>query len=110
VYRTQVNQAARLIASGASVIAGAVFDRAETRLAIETAAAGAPFTGVWLTADPRTLAERIVSRPASASDATPGVLEQQLRKPPVDMTWTAVDATAGDPATTVETIRRLACA
>ena len=108
VYRLQADQASRLVAAGASVVAGAVFDRKDTRTAIAVAAGAAPFTGVWLTASATTLADRIASRPASASDATPAVLEQQMRRPLGAMTWAAVDVSAGDPAQTVREVRRLA--
>jgi aminoglycoside phosphotransferase family enzyme/predicted kinase len=108
VYQAQADQAAALTRAGASVVAGAVFDREETRLAIAAAAGGAEFTGVWLTASATTLADRIASRPASASDATAAVLDQQMRKPPGEMTWAAVDVSAGDPAQTVRDVRRLA--
>ncbi len=104
VYREQAEQVSRLIASGASAVAGAVFDREETRTAITAAAPAASFTGIWLTASPAVLAARIATRDPGASDATAAVLEQQVRKPLGAMSWTAIDVTHGGPDETVAAI------
>jgi predicted kinase len=72
------------------VIADAVFLRAEERAAI--AAAGEPFTGLWLEAPLEVLRARVAARRGDASDATPAVVEAAAARDPGCITWHRLDA------------------
>lgn len=50
------------------------------------------FSGIWLTAEPETLRSRISGRAKGASDATPGILDAQLRTDPGIITWSTVSS------------------
>jgi len=58
-------------------------------------AAGVPFTGLWLAAPAITMERRLRARRHDASDASPGVLAQQLKQDPGAMDWVQIDAGAG---------------
>jgi aminoglycoside phosphotransferase family enzyme/predicted kinase len=81
------------IAAGHAAIADAVFLRAEERSAI--AAAGTPFTGLWLEAPLDVLRTRVAARRGDASDATPAVLEAAAARDPGPLSWHRLDA-SGD--------------
>ena len=93
VYRLMLERSQRILRSGGSVVAAAVFDRPDSRQDIESAArgAGASFTGVWLHADPGLLRQRIFARGKGPSDATAKVLETQLQRGAGEIGWTRVD-------------------
>jgi uncharacterized protein len=95
VYAEMTARARTVLMAGASVVADAVHDKPERRVAIEEAArnVGAPFTGVWLDAPGETLRARVVARKGGQSDATPDVLEAQLAKGVRDLAWHRIDAT-----------------
>jgi predicted kinase len=40
---------------------------------------GVPFTGLWLEAPPEVMRQRIARRTSDASDATPAVIDAQLK-------------------------------
>jgi len=103
VYALQREEAGKVLATGHSVIADAVFDRPEERTAIEALAAklGAPFLGIWLEAPEPTLVERIAQRRGDPSDATADVVRAQLRRDPGQLDWLKVDTTG------VETRKRI---
>lgn len=103
VYGMLADRAARLAASGASVIVNAVYDRAARRDALEGAVKGHDFTGVWLHATPETLRDRLSERPKGASDATLAILETQLEADTGPMTWRVVSS-EGDVAATVDAV------
>jgi predicted kinase len=88
VLRTQV-----ILADGGSVVAGAVFDSADHRAAIEAAARRyqADFHGFWLDADPAVLWRRIRDRRSGPSDANVEILQMQLARRIGDMTWHRID-------------------
>ena len=94
VYEALCSQAARLLASGVSVICDAVYARPAERDAIEAVAAGlsVPFTGIWLQVPPETLKTRIVQRYGDPSDATVDVLHQQLGYSLGNLTWHRIGA------------------
>ena len=75
-------QAARILALGGAVVADAVFDRADLAVAVEQVASdnGAAFSGFWLEAPRAHMAQRIESRRGDPSDATPDVLDLQMKK------------------------------
>jgi aminoglycoside phosphotransferase family enzyme len=95
--------AAGAAGAGHAVVADAAFldpgDRAG--VAAAAAAAGVPFTGLWLTAPLEVLRARVAARRGDASDATVPVLEAAAAAldaaggPPGD--WAGVDAAAADP-------------
>jgi hypothetical protein len=90
------------------VIADAVFARPGERQRIEDIArhAGAAFTGIWLSAPGKRLAERVAARRGDASDATPAVVEMQLKRGAGPLDWHPVDASAG-PEQVAATARKL---
>lgn len=94
VYASLAAKAEQVLQTGGSVVANAVFARAEERAAIKRAAEsqGVRFMGVWLEADPAILRARIEARPVADSDATVMVLEQQLARDLGEIRWSRVDA------------------
>jgi hypothetical protein len=107
VYETIRTEAAAALAAGAAVVADAVFGRPEERHAIEAVAraAGLPFDGLWLEAPPATLAARVESRRADASDADAAVVRRQLEQPTGAITWRRIDA-SGDASQTEAAARK----
>jgi len=100
VYDTLLARAAAILRAGRSVVLDAVFQREEERDAAAAIArdAGCRFDGLWLEADRETAAARIAQRRDDASDATAGVLDQQLaRDAGAPARWRAVDA-RGEPS------------
>ncbi|WP_246337212.1 AAA family ATPase [Azospirillum oleiclasticum] len=94
VYATIVQRATVALEAGHSVIADAVFARAEERDAIAAAAGrcGVPFTGLWLTAPATARAGRIGGRGPDASDATAAVAIRQESYDLGPMAWRRIDA------------------
>ena len=92
VYAEIARRAEALLADGVTVIADAVHDRAEdrTRIARVAAAAGVPFAGFWLQADPEALHARLETRDPGASDADAEVLADQLARAPQSTDWQTV--------------------
>lgn len=98
VFEELVAAAAAVAGGGHAVIADAAFlepfDRAG--IAAAAAAAGVPFTGLWLTAPMEVLRARVASREGDASDATVAVLEAAAAAhgaAPPPAGWAAIDAT-----------------
>ncbi|OAN49803.1 hypothetical protein A6A04_18880 [Paramagnetospirillum marisnigri] len=93
-YQALCDTCEALLRQGHSAVADAVFARPEQRAAIEAVAtrAGVRFDGLWLEAPPDLAAERIKSRKANVSDATPQVLERQLAYDLGAITWTRIDS------------------
>ena len=102
-YAALHEQARRVLASGRSVVADAVFSKPAERDAIEAEArrAGVPFTGLWLEAPPEVMAERIRTRTRNPSDATVEVLNMQQKSDLGEMRWTRIDS-GGNRDKTVE--------
>ncbi len=94
VYRLQREAAAAALRSGYSVVVDGVFARPDERAAIAATAreAGAAFAGLWLTADPAVLRERVAARTGDMSDATVGVLDEQLHYDLGTIEWARVEA------------------
>ncbi|WP_348273143.1 AAA family ATPase [Methylobacterium sp. ap11] len=94
VYAAMRDEAAQVLAGGASVVLDAVFARPAEREAVErlAAACGATFEGFWLEAPLATLTERVVARRGDPSDATPAILAAQARRDCGVITWHRLDA------------------
>jgi uncharacterized protein len=95
-------KAARILRSGHSVVADAVFGEPAQRNAVAAVAraAGAGFRGLWLSAPRAVLEQRISARKADASDATLAVLASQMSHIAEPADWTRVSA-EGPPETLV---------
>jgi uncharacterized protein len=100
VYGALVEQARRIVSAGHSAIVDAVYARPHERAAI--AAAGAPFRGIFLTADLATRVARVSARTADASDADTAVarVQQDYALGDFPGAWTIVDA-SGTPEETL---------
>jgi aminoglycoside phosphotransferase family enzyme/predicted kinase len=96
VYATLRRKARLTLDAGHSVIVDAVHARPEERFGVERIAAefGLPFRGLWLEAEPQRLLERVTGRRNDASDATAGVVRQQLALDfgALSPAWTVLDA------------------
>jgi aminoglycoside phosphotransferase family enzyme/predicted kinase len=101
VYRELCERAATALDAGYAVVIDAVALReAERRAFAEVAAAaGVPFTGLWLDAPAATMRGRIGARTGDASDASVEVLAQQLQVDPGALDWRRIDASGGPEAT-----------
>ncbi len=108
VYHHCFERAARALKAGQSVVMDAVFARESERApaAAVALAAGVPFRGFWLGASPDVLKARVAARAADASDATPDVVDKQLRYRLGDMRWRATDA-SGSPEETLNRVRQM---
>jgi predicted kinase len=105
VYETLRKLAADALSQGFAVIADAVFDRPDERIAIEDVARSshARFAGVWLEAPAAVLLPRIAARRHDPSDATADVLMAQLERESGEIRWTRIDA-AGDPSRSADRV------
>ncbi|PSJ61489.1 AAA family ATPase [Pseudaminobacter soli (ex Li et al. 2025)] len=94
VYRALRERAGAILSSGGSVVADAVFDRADNRALMEKAASdhSVRFTGIWLDADPATLLKRVEARVGGSSDATVEVLKGQLERASERIDWRRLNA------------------
>ncbi len=80
VYARLMDEAARVIAAGRSVIVDGVLAAPSERAALEdlAKACGVDFTGIWLEAPAEVMRARVNARSADASDADGGVVDIQL--------------------------------
>ncbi len=110
VYAALYAEAAATLAAGYTAIADAAFLRAgeRERIAGVAAAAGAPFTGLWLEAPAAVLDERIGQRHGDASDADRRVLERQLTLDLGAVDWVRLDSSRDLAATLAAARERLA--
>jgi hypothetical protein len=91
VYALLGEKARRVLAARHSAVVDAVFARADERADIEAAAGGAPFQGLFLTADLATRIARVGSRSADASDADADVARAQEDYALGELSWEQVD-------------------
>jgi hypothetical protein len=107
VYRDLCERAALALRAGYATVIDAVALRRDERagFAAVAAAAGVPFTGLWLEAPESAMAARLGARSGDASDASREVLRRQLAEPPGDIAWSRLDA-AGDAEATLAAARR----
>lgn len=101
VYERMRAKAGAALAAGANVILDAVHARPDERDAAQALAARlqAPFTGLWLQADPALLKARVSARTGDASDADARVVALQTGYDLGEMRWRSVDASGGAAAT-----------
>ena len=94
VYAALFETARACLAAGQAVLLDAAFLKPTEREAAEAVAreAGAPFTGVWLEADPQILRDRLAARRGDASDADVAILEKQLAFDIGPVGWARQDA------------------
>jgi aminoglycoside phosphotransferase family enzyme/predicted kinase len=104
VYADLAGKARRVMAAGHSAIVDAVYARPHERAAI--AAAGAPFCGLFLTADLQTRRARVTARTADASDADAAVarVQEDYDLGEFDPAWTCIDA-SGTPEDTLARVK-----
>ncbi|MFQ5973120.1 MAG: AAA family ATPase [Alphaproteobacteria bacterium] len=108
VYEILADEAERALRAGHSVIVDAVHGKSSGRAELAALArkVGARFTGIWLDAPAATLLTRVASRRKDASDATPGVVRQQLRQRTGRITWHRVN-TNRPPSKVLAEVRKL---
>jgi aminoglycoside phosphotransferase family enzyme/predicted kinase len=109
VYRELCDRAAVALKAGYAAVIDAVALRDDERSAFAAvaAAAGVPFTGLWLDAPAETMRQRIGMRQADASDASAEVLYRQLQADPGALDWRHIDASGGPGATFANARRAL---
>jgi uncharacterized protein len=94
VYAEVIARAKGALQTGHSVIIDGVFAREEERKAVEYVAfeMRVSFLGLWLEAEPNLMKERVKHRIGDASDATPQVIDAQLKYELGKIEWQHVDA------------------
>lgn len=90
IYDLLAERAREALVAGASVVADATFREGQARQAIEHAADGYPFTGLWLRAPAAVRAKRILNRVGDASDITADLAARQSEPADLDSSWTVV--------------------
>lgn len=97
VYALICEHARDTLATGHAVVADAVFDRPEDRLAIETVARDRDvrFAGFWLEAPLDMRVTRVSRRVNDPSDATPDVVHAQAAHDTGPVSWPRIDARSG---------------
>ena len=66
-----------------------------------------PFCGLWLTAAPSLLEQRIEARRGDASDATVDVLHQQLTRIEEPASWARIDANGSAREASINALNQL---
>ncbi len=110
VYGSMAQRAGSLLSGGSAVVVDAVYDRPSRRKEVELVAREAcvRFDGIWLTAAPGELKRRVQTRPKSASDATPRVLESQLQKRLGPIDWNHIETSFTIEETRLKILKTLA--
>jgi predicted kinase len=93
-YAATMRVAEGALAQGHAAVSDAVFDRRIDRERIGEVArrAGVPFCGLWLQASRELLVERVSARRGDPSDATPGVVIEQIARHGAATEWTRISA------------------
>jgi hypothetical protein len=94
VFAAIADRARTLLAARHAVIADGVYGRANQRAEIESvaAAAGVPFTGLWLTAPETVLEGRVEARQGDASDADARIVRLQRPLDDAEISWSRIRA------------------
>lgn len=94
VYARLLHKTRIGLKSGQKVIIDAVFSKESERAEFETLAEelDVPFIGIWLEADEKVISARVEARKGDASDATPAVVHQQVKRGISGLTWHRIDA------------------
>ena len=94
VYAICRKRARLALPAGRTVIVDAVHAKPEERAAIESLATevGVPFTGLWLEAPRDVMRTRVADRKGDVSDATPSVVDEQLRYEVGPQSFEIIDA------------------
>jgi aminoglycoside phosphotransferase family enzyme/predicted kinase len=108
VYRDLAGRASQALAAGASVVADATFREAAARRAIEAAAWGQDFTGLWLRAPAAVRGARVAARTGDPSDITAELAAGQSEPADLGPSWQILDATRPADRVAAEAARRLA--
>ena len=109
VYDRITHIAAQVIRAGYTVIADAVYGTAAEQAQIAAVAdeTEVPFCGLWLTAAPSLLEQRIEARRGDASDATVDVLHQQLTRIEEPASWARIDANGSAREASINALNQL---
>ncbi|MDQ2089948.1 bifunctional aminoglycoside phosphotransferase/ATP-binding protein [Marimonas arenosa] len=101
VYERMMARAGTILGAGHTVILDATFLDPTRRTAARDMATAldVPFVGLWLTAPPDRLRQRVAGRRGDASDADVAVLERQLAAGSGTVDWRHLDATCDAGAT-----------
>ncbi len=104
VYDFLFQKAVIALKTGHSVIVDAVHAQDSERKGIEEIAQnlGIPFTGLWLTTSRDKMMSRVTERRGDASDATPDIVEKQLKQSTGPISWHSVDTSRSIAETLVE--------
>lgn len=107
VYRQMAWRADLILSEGGCVVADATFDKKKYRDLMGEVASrlGAPFSGIWLEADPSLLWRRVSERRGGPSDATVDILSRQLDHKTDAIEWRRIDASAAPEAIADEILR-----
>jgi aminoglycoside phosphotransferase family enzyme/predicted kinase len=108
VYRALARQAREALAAGAAVVADATFRETTARRAIEAAAKGHAFTGLWLRAAAKVRVARVAGRRGDASDITAERAAVQSEPPELGAAWRVLDAERPPHRVAAEAVRRIA--
>src|SRR5260370_24373019 len=94
VYRELCERAATALDAGYSAVIDAVALREDERRAFAdvAAAAGVPFSGLWLDAPPATMRARIAARPGDAPHPSGEIPDRQLPPAPGRLCWRRIDS------------------
>lgn len=108
-YAAFAEQARASLTAGQSVVMDAVFARADQRAeaAALAAAAGVPFTGIWVDAPEHVRVQRVEGRGRNVSDATADVARQQSGYDLGTIDWEIVDSSGNKAETVAQAVRIL---
>lgn len=109
VYDRIAEISTQVIRAGYTAIADAVYGSVaeQAQIAAVAEVAEVPFCGLWLTAAPSLLEQRIEARRGDASDATVDVLHQQLTRIQEPASWARIDASGSAREASINALNQL---